>query len=86
MDEKFSAFGWNVIQIDAHDVEQIIDAIEQAKACKGKPTVVIAHSVKGKGVSFMENNAAWHGSAPNEQQYQQAMADLDAKIRELEAE
>ena len=86
VDEKFAAFGWNVIQIDAHDVEQIIDAIEQAKACKGKPTVVIAHSVKGKGVSFMENNAAWHGSAPNEQQYQQAMADLDAKIRELEAE
>lgn len=85
IDEKFKAFGWNVIIADAHNFEELYNAIEAAKACKGKPTAVIMKSVKGKNVSFMENNAAWHGSAPNEEQYNQAIAELDAKIAELEA-
>lgn len=85
IDEKFKAFGWNVIMVDAHNFEELYNAIEAAKACKGKPTAIIMKSVKGKNVSFMENNAAWHGSAPNEEQYNQAIAELDAKIAELEA-
>lgn len=84
-DQKFKSFGWNVITIDAHNVGEIKSAIESAKNCKGKPTVIIAKSVKGKGVSFMENNAAWHGSAPNDEQFETAMKELDSKIAELEA-
>lgn len=85
IDKKFEAFGWNVIHASAHDFGELYDAIEAAKQCKGKPTAVIMKSVKGKNVSFMENNAAWHGSAPNEEQYDQAIAELDEKIKELEA-
>ncbi len=85
IDKKFEAFGWNVIVTDAHDFNALLDAVEQAKATKDKPTAVIMKSVKGKNVSFMENNAAWHGAAPNEEQYNQAIAELDAKIAELEA-
>ena len=85
IDKKFEAFGWNVIVTDAHDFEALYDAVEAAKACKGKPTAVIMKSVKGKNVSFMENEAKWHGSAPNEEQYNQAIRELDAKIAELEA-
>ena len=83
LDEKFAAFGWNVIVIDAHDFNQIEDAVNSAKTVKGKPTMVLAKSVKGKGVSFMENQASWHGSAPNEEQYNQAIAELDAYIESL---
>ena len=75
--EKFKAFNFNVIEIDAHDFDQIADAFKKAKATKGMPTAIIAKSIKGKGVSFMENRASWHGSAPNDEQYAQAMADLD---------
>ena len=85
IDKKFEAFGWNVIVTDAHDFEALYNAVESAKACKGKPTAVIMKSVKGKNVSFMENEAKWHGSAPNEEQYNQAIRELDAKIAELEA-
>lgn len=85
IDKKFEAFGWNVIVTDAHDFNALLDAVEQAKATKDKPTAVIMKSIKGKNVSFMENNAAWHGAAPNEEQYNQAIAELDAKIAELEA-
>lgn len=85
IDEKFKAFGWNVIVTDAHDFEKLLDAVEQAKSTKGKPTAVIMKSTKGKNVSFMENNPAWHGAAPNKEQYEQAIAELDAKIAELEA-
>ena len=85
IDKKFEAFGWNVIVCDAHSFDELEDAINKAKACKGKPTAIIMKSVKGKNVSFMENNAAWHGSAPNEEQYNQAIKELDAKIAELEA-
>ncbi len=84
VDKKFEAFGWNVIVTDAHDIEKLDAAIAEAKSVKGKPTVIIAQSTKGKGVSFMENNAGWHGAAPNAEQYAQAAAELDAKIAELE--
>ena len=76
--EKFEAFGWNVIDADAHDFESIDRAVKAAKAFKGKPSVIIAKSVKGKGVSYMENNVSWHGAAPNEEQYKIAMAELKA--------
>lgn len=85
IDKKFEAFGWNVIIVDAHSIEEIKNALKKAKETKGKPTVIIANSVKGKGVSYMENNAAWHGAAPKEDEYNQAIKELDAKIAELEA-
>ncbi len=85
IDKKFEAFGWNVITIDAHSYDDIKAALKAAKETKGKPTVVVAKSIKGKGVSYMENNAAWHGAAPKENEYIQAMDELNAKIAELEA-
>lgn len=85
IDKKFEAFGWNVIMADAHDFNSLLSAIEAAKATKGKPTAVIMKSIKGKNVSFMENNAAWHGAAPNKEQYEQAIAELDTIIAGLEA-
>ncbi|MEQ6359972.1 transketolase [Thermoanaerobacter thermohydrosulfuricus] len=77
VNEKFKAFGWHVIEIDGHDFDQIDKAIEEAKATKGKPTLIIAHTIKGKGVSFMENQVGWHGSAPNEEQRQKAIQELE---------
>ena len=77
-DKKLEAFGYNVITIDAHDFDQIESAFAAAKACKGRPTAIIAKSVKGKGVSFMENNVGWHGAAPNDEQYETAVAELKA--------
>ncbi|WP_281172736.1 transketolase [Caldanaerobius polysaccharolyticus] len=74
--DKWRAFGWNVLEIDGHDYDQIKSAVEKAKATKGKPTMVIAHTVKGKGVSFMENQVGWHGSAPNEEQMKKALTEL----------
>ena len=85
IDKKFEAFGWNVLVIDAHNFDEIKDALAKAKATKGKPTAIVAKSIKGKGVSYMENQAGWHGSAPNEEQYKIAISELDAKIKELEA-
>ena len=78
IDEKFLSFGWNVIVIDGHDFAMIEDAVKHAENCKGKPTAIICRCVKGKGVSFMENEASWHGTAPNKDQYEQAIAELDA--------
>ena len=75
-DTKFAAFGWNVLQIDAHNFAEMEAAFASARACKGKPTVILAHSVKGKGVSFMENEVDWHGKAPGKEEYAQAMAEL----------
>ena len=75
-DKKFEAFGWNVITIDGHNFEEIENAVNAAKACKGKPTAIIANTVKGKGVSFMENKASWHGKAPSDDEYAIAMAEL----------
>ena len=74
--DKFKAFNWNVIEIDGHSFEQIINAIEEAKAFKGRPTVIICRTVKGKGVSFMENVASWHGSAPNKEQCSIALREI----------
>lgn len=86
IDKKFEAFGWHVIVIDAHNYNEIESAINEAKATKGKPTAIIMKSIKGKNVSFMENNPAWHGSAPNEEQYNQAISELDEIIKGLEAQ
>lgn len=85
IDKKFESFGWNVVIADAHDFESLEKAVLSAKNTKDKPTAIILKSVKGKGVSFMENEAGWHGSAPNEEQYNQAIKEIDAKIAELEA-
>ncbi len=82
-ESKFEAFGWNVISIDAHNLDEIEAAVNAAKACKGKPTAIIAKSTKGKGVSYMENNVAWHGAAPKQEQYEQGAAELDAVIASL---
>ena len=81
--EKFAAFGWNVIEICGNDFDEIDSAFTAAKEFKGKPTVIIAKTVKGKGVSFMENNCDWHGTAPNQEQYDKAMAELDAAMAAL---
>ena len=81
--EKFAAFGFNVIEICGHCFDEIEKAVEEAKACTDKPTAIIMKTVKGKGVSFMENQVSWHGSAPNAEQYAAAMAELDAVIEEL---
>ena len=77
IDKKYEAFGFNVISIDGHDLDEIEDAAQKAEACKGRPTAIICHTTKGKGVSFMENKAEWHGSAPNKEQYEKAMAELE---------
>jgi len=84
IDKKFEAFNFHTITVDAHDFDAIRAAFVEAKATKGMPTAIIACSVKGKGVSFMENNAGWHGKAPNDDEYATAMADLDAISQELE--
>ena len=76
IDEKFKSFGFNVIIIDGHNYDEIKSAFKQARETKGKPTCIIAKTVKGKGVSFMENQAGWHGKAPNEEQYNQAMSEF----------
>ncbi len=77
-DKKFESFGWNVISINAHDFSEIESALAAAKTLTGKPTAIIAHSVKGKGVSYMENKCEWHGQAPKEDLYKVAVADLAA--------
>lgn len=86
LDKKFEAFNWNVLKVDGHDLAALAAAFETAAAHKGRPTVILAKTVKGKGVSFMENDAGWHGKAPNDEQYAQAKAELDAKIAELEVQ
>ena len=73
---KFESFGWNVLDVNGHDFDQLRNAFNQAKQTVEKPTIIIAHTIKGKGVSFMENNYAWHGAAPNQEQYKQAMKEL----------
>ncbi|MFR5968409.1 MAG: transketolase [Oscillospiraceae bacterium] len=86
LDAKFAAFGWNVIKADGHDFGSLRAALAAAKAEKGRPSVILAKTVKGKGVSFMENDAGWHGKAPNAEQYEQAMAELNAAVEKLEVE
>ncbi len=82
-DEKLRAFGWNVITIDAHDLDAIEAAFAEARTVKGKPTAIIACSLKGKGVSYMEGKCEWHGKAPNEELYKAAIADLEKIAEEL---
>lgn len=77
IDEKFRSFGFQIIHIDGHDIDEIIKAFEVARKIKGKPTCIIAKTIKGKGVSFMENQVGWHGKAPNQEEYEQAMRELE---------
>lgn len=83
LDKKFEAFNWNVIVIDGHDFDEIEAAVAAAEKCTDKPTAIIANTVKGKDVSFMENAVNWHGAGPNDEQAAEALAELDAKIAEL---
>ena len=84
IDKKFEAFNFHVINVDAHDFDAIRAAFKEARETKGQPTAIIAHSLKGKGVSFMEGQVAWHGVAPNDEEYAIAMADLEKIGKELE--
>ena len=84
LDKKLEAFGWHVLKVDGHDLTAVADAFQQAKGFTGAPTMILAKTVKGKGVSFMENQAGWHGKAPNDEQLEQAVSELKAKIKELE--
>ena len=84
LDKKLDAFNWHVIKIDGHDFAQILAALSEARRTKGKPTAILMTTVKGKGVSFMENQAGWHGKAPNADEFAIAKAELEAKIKELE--
>ena len=82
IEDKFKTFGWNVITIDGHDFDQIFAALDMAKDSVDKPTMIIAKTIKGKGVSFMENQASWHGSAPSEEQLEQALSELGGAFHE----
>ena len=79
------AFNWNVIEIDGHNYDEIEEAFNNAKKTKGKPTCIVMKTVKGKGVSYMENSVGWHGKAPNDEEYEIAMGELNAALKELEA-
>ena len=84
--EKWRAFNWNVLEIDGHDLSQILGALDPAKSVKDKPTFIVAHTVKGKGVSFMENQIAWHGTAPNREQAEKALSELKAAYARVKEE
>lgn len=84
IDEKFRAFGWNVQVVDGHDIKELSRAVDEARKSRGKPNVIIARTIKGKGISFMENQAEWHGKVPDEEQYRQAFTELRHRIAELE--
>ena len=81
--DKWEAFGWHVIESDGHDMAQIVEALEASRKVQGKPTMIVANTVKGKGVSFMENNPVWHGTAPNDDQAEQAYAEIRAALEAL---
>ena len=82
--EKLEAFGFHVETIDGHDLDQIENALNAARSTKGQPTAIVMKTVKGKGVSYMENQAGWHGKAPNDAEYEQAMTELKAQLAEVE--
>ena len=84
VDKKLEAFGWHVVKIDGHNMEQILAALSEARSVAGKPTAILMATVKGKGVSYMENQAGWHGKAPNAEEFAIARAELESKIKELE--
>lgn len=81
IDSKWKSFGWNVIAVDGHDIAALCDAYKAAAACTGKPTVILASTVKGKGISYMENTAKWHGTAPNDEEYRIAMDELSREVQ-----
>lgn len=85
LDKKFESFGFNVIKIDGHNFEEIESAFNAARECKGKPTAILAKTIKGKGVSFMENQVGWHGKGPNDEEFEKAMSELQSQIDEWEA-
>jgi transketolase len=78
--KKWEAFGWRVLEIDGHDMEQVLDALDEAEETRGRPTIIVSHTIKGKGVSWMELNADWHGKAPSEEQGQLAIEELEGRI------
>ena len=80
---KWADFGWNAIEADGHDIGKLIDAFDKAAQAKGKPTVIIAHTIKGKGVSFIENKCEWHGIAPKKEEYERAVKELDAQLNKI---
>ncbi|MCR5552405.1 MAG: transketolase [Oscillospiraceae bacterium] len=84
LDQKLEAFNWHVVKIDGHNIDQILSALAEARSCKGMPTAILMKTVKSKDVSYMENNAGWHGKAPNADEFAIARAELEAKIKELE--
>ncbi len=84
LDEKFAAFNWHVIMADGHNFDSLRAAFEEARSFRGAPTAILAKTVKGRGVSFMENDPGWHGKAPNAAQYEEAMAELNAAVKRLE--
>ena len=86
LEEKLKAFNFNVVTIDGHDFDQIESAFAAFRACTGKPTAILMHTTKGKGVSYMENQVGWHGKAPNDEEYKIAMDELNAQLAELEAQ
>ena len=86
LDQKFAAFHWNVIHADGHDFESLLGAFSAARACTDWPSVILMKTVKGRGVSYMEKSAAWHGKAPNDKQYRLAAGELQARLAGLEAE
>lgn len=86
LDAKFAAFGWHVIKADGHDFDSLRAALKQARETQGQPSVILMKTTKGKGVSYMENNAGWHGKAPNAEQYEAGRAELEAALAKLEVE
>ena len=83
IDSKFESFGFNVINVNGHDIEELIISFEKAKEVKGMPTAIIAKTIKGKGVSFMENQVGWHGKAPNKEEYEKAIQELNTNYIKL---
>lgn len=81
--DKWKNFGWNTIETDGHDIEKLMDAFDKAKTVKEKPTVIIAHTIKGKGVSFVENKVEWHGIAPKKEEYERAIKELDEALKKI---
>jgi transketolase len=82
---KFESFGLHTQSIDGHDINAILDAIDRVKSVKGKPSIIIANTIKGKGISYMEGKSQWHGKTPNDEEFTAAFAELHAKEKELEA-
>jgi transketolase len=80
---KWLDFGWNAIETDGHDIEKIMDALDEAEKTKGKPAVIVAHTIKGKGVTFIENKVEWHGIAPKKEEYEKAVKELDEELKKL---